>query len=145
MSRILSFHLDMPKENFIDKLKSLWLDTDTFTKLTVIIGVIFALVTPVFIAQKTGLFIHAGSSVYSTCINPPAGFDQQELDLLSQTKHINWCKTLAQNFSEGQNASQESLHATPTPVVSNPISIMSEKVQIFLLSVRKLFTGQSTQ
>lgn len=146
MARLLTMNgRQISKETFFDKIIHIWeifSKTDKFTQMFIIFGIIFVVVTPLIISQKIGLFTFAGKSVYSNCVVPPQGFDEQELKMLSQSRHVNWCNTtLALNVNSGQQDNSQTTDQTGNSSSTNngPFSIINTIFQQIIISIRKLF------
>lgn len=113
---------------------------DKLTRMYVITGILIMIAVPSIVAEQTGFFTHAGSSVFTTCVEPPAGFSQQELDMMSQSRKVNWCRTLAQNIT--QQTLQNTADSTDTQSLGGTIfSPLSNALSRLFQSIRKLLLG----
>lgn len=144
MARILTFSSRQrrPKDSLGDKLHGLWdsfLSLDFFTRTAVIIGLLIAITVPVIVGEQTGFFSHAASGIFSNCIVPPPNFSQQDLQLLSQTRKVNWCNTLAQNTTVATTAQQDVAQAGQSG--SDATTGFFSPIIQFLLKIRLLFIG----
>ena len=128
-----------PKENFFSQIWNWFLSFDKFTRTFIVSGMLILIAVPGIVAQQTGFFTHAGGSVFTTCVAPPPGFSQEQLDMISQSRKVNWCRTLAQNIIP---AAQDTPIPQDAPSSDNNIfSGVISGVEQFFLMLRKMFVG----
>ncbi|MDE2590206.1 MAG: hypothetical protein KGL95_11170 [Patescibacteria group bacterium] len=132
-----------PFSNMFSNLSNWFFSFDKFTRVSIVTGVVIILCVPAIIGQETGFFSHAGNSLFTTCVEPPPGFDEQELQMMSQSRKVNWCRTLAQAQTNPQgNSAQDSGDQGNNQPTNNTIFFpVVTAFQQFYLTIRKLLLG----